>query len=146
MNAAGELARILGAAPARLAQIVSAPVVLLDQAPDGATALIEGQWFVAGEPPLVAVGISSDAITVAVPGVVWNGQIPRLKLDGTTTRSSRSDEPVTEWVLEAAERAITTRLATFATCEECHEATPPEWLHDTHLCQSCAAANHDIVY
>ena len=30
------------------------------------------------------------------------------------------------------------RRSRFQVCQHCGETTPPEWLHDDHVCQSCA--------
>lgn len=146
MSAMNDLAQMLGAPPARLANVVPLPVESLDRAPAGAVTRMGGRWFVAGDPPLVVVEISPDAMAVAVPRVVWDVQVPTLTLGETRTRSRHSGEPVVDWFLEAVEHAVVTRRASFAICGECNQANPPEWMHDADICQSCAEAHHGIVY
>ena len=34
----------------------------------------------------------------------------------------------------------------FGRCEECGERNPAGWMHSEKLCQSCAEANHGVVY
>lgn len=104
--------------------------------------LPDGWWFCAGDPILVLVGVTSDGVTVAVPEVRWAGQTPVIDIGSSDVLSHKgSPEGRVAWLQDRIPAAIEIRRASFKICERCGEETPPEWMLDDEICQSCGAAD-----
>lgn len=63
--------------------------------------------------------------------VAWR-RLPNVEADGLLAA-----------MVDAAGRV---RRATYKVCNKCGRVTPPEWMHDRDLCQSCAATELGVVY
>ena len=77
-----------------------------------------------------------------VARILWDVETPRIEW----SRYSRFDAAVTD---EAKGNEIGKILADpkyFLTCGECFELNPVGWMFDTLCCQSCAEANHGVVF
>lgn len=120
------------------------PTPVLGVAVEGST----GTWFGAGDPIIVLVGLDVDTVRVAEPEIRWVGpHSPVLHARGVVelSRDAAIGNGIGTLAAEMR-RASATRMSRFATCVECGELTPPEWLHSPTLCDSCAERNHGVVH
>jgi hypothetical protein len=90
--------------------------------------------FIGGDPGEVAVRITSDEVAVAAYAVMWEGQSPRLALEGWK-RFPVTAQP--ERVASAIIKARARRLGTYRWCPRCGSVKPPEAMLDN-ICQDCA--------
>jgi hypothetical protein len=121
------------------------PMPLVPVAVEGTTG---AQWFGAGDPTVLLVGIGIDRVRVAEPEIRWVGpHSPRLHARGVVELSwpAATADGIDALAAEA-QRACAARMSRFSTCSECGELTPPEWLHAPALCDSCAERNHGVVH
>lgn len=107
----------------------------------------DGTTFTGGDPGQVMIRLTGSTITVLEYAVVWNGpHTPVLsprRIGTVAWRRARTHEMTTAVaaLIEAARKA---RLAKFRVCERCERSTPPEWMHDDGVCQSCAQTNPGV--
>ena len=97
--------------------------------------------FVGGDPGEVVVRVARSRITVSVFGIVWEGSQtpvvcpqPLMSLHWRRLPAAR----LTTILYEMIEAARQLRRASYCKCERCGETKPPEWMHGTGACQSCA--------
>lgn len=140
------LAAALHLPAAELVEILPAPVHCHrrpgDERPEYLDVLLDGWWFGAGDPILVLVGVTSDKVVVAVPEVRWAGQTPVIDIGSSDVLSHEGlPEGLVAWLQDRIPAVIEIRRATFKLCERCGEETPPEWMLDDEICQSCGAAD-----
>ncbi|WP_421119883.1 hypothetical protein ACE2AJ_00545 [Aquihabitans daechungensis] len=145
MSALEDLAQLLRLPSGRLAAAVPFSIERIEHPPMGLPTS-DGQWFMAGDPALVVLGVAANVVTLTVPLFVWQGHVPRLTAGETIQRPIPAAGLEVKGLGEAVSRVVEQRLSSFATCAECGETTPPEWMHDCVICQRCAAVNHGVVY
>jgi len=97
--------------------------------------------FVGGDPGEVVVRVARSRITVSVFGIVWEGSQtpvvcpqPLMSLHWRRLPGAR----LTTILHEMIEAARQLRRASYCKCARCGEIKPPEWMHGTGACQSCA--------
>jgi len=97
--------------------------------------------FIGGDPPEVVAALTATSVIVSEFSGVWESPF-------TFTAKPRR-VGVLKWrrlpenALLAALSALIrgprdARLASFETCQYCGKRTPPEWMHDAGVCQSCS--------
>lgn len=96
-------------------------------------------WLAAGDPILVLVGmaVATHEAVVAEPMVTWHSQSPVV----TVVRDARcrlDDDGLENWLEAEINSAKRSRQTTFRTCDRCSRDTPPEWMLDDGLCQTCS--------
>lgn len=57
-----------------------------------------------------------------------------------------TDEQLRPYLSQKIDSARKDRKATFKNCSLCHKTTPPEWMHNESICQSCASGKLGVVY
>lgn len=148
-DAAVELAHLLSTDLDTLRRVLPDPisrVELPDDAYDGSGT----EWFYAGSPVLVMIGINEYEVRVGDPAVRWDSHTPVLYPRKTYEFLRPEDLPRTsllegavEWQIRRTRRL---RMRRFRRCEECGQMTPPEWRYDASICQSCAERNHGVIH
>ncbi len=97
--------------------------------------------FVGGDPGEVVVRVAKGRITVSIFGIVGEGsQTPVVRPQALISLHwKRLPAARLKTILhEMIEAARQLRRAKYRKCERCGETKPPEWMHDTGGCQSCA--------
>lgn len=141
------LAWVLGVDVASLAEAIGhtwrrAP---MDGAEDPTRTPME--WFIAGEPAQVLIGVDRDKVLIAVPEVWWDGpSTPRMDpVPGGEVLPLPVDR---ERLADAVDAAAGRRQAVFRWCRFCRTATAPEHLFtdDPPTCQGCAPGYQQVVF
>ncbi len=105
--------------------------------------------FVGGDPGEVIVRLTTHTVTVAEYSVRWERP--------STPAVQPIEVAVFNWEAvsgDAAMRVVRTliaatresRLSKYTTCQACEKSTPPEWMHDDEICQSCAERERGVVH
>jgi len=104
------------------------------------------EWFAAGSPVLVLVGVGGGVCTVAQPVVTWMGHVPQLAMTQAESVSLDAEVATLAWIKREVARVTSARKALFRTCVDCGESNPPEWMMNDGICQGCAERNHGVVF
>ena len=107
--------------------------------------------LVAGDPELVAVRFSDEAVAVSVCGLRWDGPHNPLAdnrlLAELMWRDFGGDEAEALIAVHLlVQAAVVVRRAAFRRCRRCGENTPPEWWHGEDACQGCAERHLGVVH
>lgn len=109
----------------------------------------EGTTFTGGDPGQVIVRLTRSRITVLEYAIEWTGpHTPVLapRRIGTVVWGRARTHEMTKAVAALIEAAREARLAKFRVCERCERSTPPEWMDNERVCQSCADADLGVVH
>jgi hypothetical protein len=94
---------------------------------------------------LIAEFISIDSLpnktTFHVGCIVWDGHTPDIKWK----KYSELDGEISDTIKDSQLFEILSDTKFFRVCKECSEMNPVGWMHDKHICQSCAEES-GIVY
>ena len=99
--------------------------------------------FTGGDPGQVIVKVTRSRITVFEYAVGWTGPhtpVVSPRLIGTVVWLRSRTHEMTRAVAALIAAACASRLGRFRVCERCERSTPPEWMDDDRLCQSCVDA------
>jgi hypothetical protein len=105
-------------------------------APDGSIT------FTSGEPVEAHVRLSSSRVTVFEHAVLWErveAPTARPRALGSVNWRRLPEHTVMSVVGTLIKAARERRQATYRACRACNQRTPPEWLDDDDVCESCAA-------
>jgi hypothetical protein len=145
------LSRLVGLDETELRELLPAPIRALTGRGDGRRShdlRAEVDWFMAGEPVLVLVGVDTGAseVIVAGPYDVWDGHTPVLHA-GTEVRHRLDGGPeLRAWLRSNVTAVVAERRSSFRRCGSCQRYYPPEhvlhepgkWMVEV-CCHGCAA-------
>ncbi len=139
-----DLADLLGVEQERLIEVLGAAwrreVTLTDDT--------TGTWFVAGEPPQLAVGIEGARCVLGRPVGRWAelGQ-PRWQFDSRHAFDPRELYGSPDLLRGVAEDIARRRRRTFRWCRTCRRLEAPEWfMQDEGVCMACASRYHGVTF
>ena len=113
-----------------------------EQALDGST------YFTGGHPAEVIVRLTRSTVSVWEYAVSWEGShmpVVRPIRVGLVAWRRISGPRATSAVHALVEAARESRRSKFETCRYCERSTPPEWMDEDGVCQSCAKKNLGVV-
>ena len=105
--------------------------------------------FLAGEPPEVVVVLTDTAVIVSEFAGVWETPFTFVKKPrrvGLLKWRRLPESALWDALSALIKGAREARRSRFQVCQHCGETTPPEWLHDEHVCQSCADRHHGMIH
>ncbi len=106
--------------------------------------------LIGGDPGEVIVTLGAGTVAVAAFTVDWDGPAKPVVIGDPVATSTIAEYPSSGELLDAVASAVrdarARRLATYQKCSRCGETTPPEWMHDRHICQECAVRYLGVVY
>jgi len=102
---------------------------------------VDGIRFLAGEPPEVMVTLTESIVAVSEFAGEWE-EPGRFKLQprriGVIHWPHLPENELLNALVALIKAARAARQAAYRTCQYCDKRTPPEWMHDEEMCQSCA--------
>jgi hypothetical protein len=106
------------------------------------------RWFVAGEPPQLALGFDGVDVFLARPFGRWAGTHQLLWHFDSRHRFRSEDVHLRpEGLIETADQIVRRRRRSFRWCRICRELTAPEWfMRDEGYCMSCTTDHHHVVF
>lgn len=109
----------------------------------------DGIRFLAGEPPEVLVTLTESIVVVAEFAGEWE-EPTKFRLTprriGVLHWPHMPENELLNALAALIKGARAARYSRYQTCELCEKRTPPEWMHDTGVCQSCAAEHGRMVH
>jgi len=127
--------------PERFEQLIAflssqlpAPV---DQQP-GADGAIQ---FIGGDPPAVVALLTETSVVISEFAGAWETPfnfVAKPRRVGIVKWRRLPENALLGAISSLIKGAREARLASFQACQYCGRRTPPEWLHDQGVCQSCA--------
>ena len=105
--------------------------------------------MVGGDPGEVIVRITGSKVMVAVFTVRWEGPhtpVVRPQVLGSLHLRHLPASRLMMAVQDLISTATEIRRAKYRKCERCGKIKPPEWMHDSTTCQSCAEKHLGVVY
>jgi hypothetical protein len=100
----------------------------------------ESLQFTAGDPPEVVAVLTQRSISVYEFAGVWESPFSftvKPRRVGVLKWRRLPENSLLAALSALIKGAREMRQASFQTCQYCGRRTPPEWLHDTGVCQSC---------
>jgi hypothetical protein len=101
----------------------------------------ESIQFTGGDPPEVVAVLTHASVSVSEFAGVWESPFSfsaRPRRVGVLKWRRLSENALLAALSALIKGAREARLASFQTCQYCGRRTPPEWLHDAGVCQSCS--------
>jgi hypothetical protein len=101
----------------------------------------ESIQFTAGDPPEVVAVLTQRSISVCEFAGVWESPFTftvKPRRVGMLKWRRLPENSLLAALSALIKGAREMRQASFQTCQYCGRRTPPEWLHDASVCQSCA--------
>lgn len=105
--------------------------------------------FVGGEPGEVIVRLTGATVTVAEYAVRWDGPYTPVVQPveiGVLNWETVSGDAAMRIVRTLIAAARETRQSKYSACQACAKSTPPEWMHDDEICQTCAERERGVVH
>ncbi len=96
--------------------------------------------FIGGDPPEVVAVLTQRSVSVYEFAGVWESPFTftvKPRRVGVLKWRRLPENSLLAALSALIKGARDVRLASFQTCQYCGRRTPPEWLHDTGVCQSC---------
>jgi hypothetical protein len=135
--------------PERFEQLIAflgsqlpAPVDQQDQA-DGSVE------FVGGDPPEVVVVLTESSVIVSEYSGAWETPFhfaAKPRRVGILKWRRLPETPLLNALSALIKGAHDARLARFQPCRFCGKATPPEWIREDGVCQSCAEQRSGAIH
>jgi hypothetical protein len=100
----------------------------------------ESIQFTAGDPPEVVAVLTQRSISVYEFAGVWESPFTftvKPRRVGVLKWRRLPENALLAALSALIKGAREMRQASFQTCQYCGRRTPPEWLHDAGVCQSC---------
>jgi len=100
----------------------------------------ESLQFTAGDPPEVVAVLTQRSISVYEFAGVWESPFTftvKPRRVGVLKWRRLPENSLLAALSALIKGAREIRQASFQTCQYCGRRTPPEWLHDAGVCQSC---------
>jgi hypothetical protein len=97
--------------------------------------------FTGGDPPEVVAVLTQTSVSVFEFSGVWESPFTfrvKPRRVGVVKWRRLSENALLAALSALIKGAREARLASFQVCQYCGRRTPPEWLHDTGVCQSCS--------
>jgi hypothetical protein len=101
----------------------------------------ESIQFTGGDPPEVIARLTQTSVSVSVFAGVWKSAFDfavRPRRVGVVKWRRLPENALLAALSALIKGAREARQASFQICQYCGRRTPPEWLHDTGVCQSCS--------
>ena len=105
--------------------------------------------FLAGEPPEVVVVLTDWSVVVSEFAGIWETPYKFVKKPrrvGVLKWRRLPENALWDALTALIKGAREARRSRFQICRYCGENTPPEWRHDDHVCQACAARHSGAVH
>jgi len=105
--------------------------------------------FLAGEPPEVVVLLTDSTVVVAEFAGVWQTPstfVKKPRRVGLLKWRRLPENALWDALSALIKGAREARRSRFQICQYCSESTAPEWLHDDHVCQTCAERHHGMIH
>ena len=102
-----------------------------------------------GDPAEVIVRLTRSTVTVWEYAASWEGSdtlVVRPIRIGQVAWRRISGPSATSAVHALVEAARESRRSKFETCRHCEQSTPPEWMDEDGMCQSCAKKHLGVAY
>lgn len=111
----------------------------------------DGVLLTAGDPGLVSIRMSMNGLIVSAYGIHWDDSHTPVRNDRELCKLSWQELPndVSQQAVIAKafiQAVIALRQSSFRICKYCNKAQPPEWQHDTNVCQGCAEKHLGVVH
>ena len=100
----------------------------------------ESIQFTGGDPPEVVAVLTRASVTVFEFSGAWESPFTfrvKPRRVGVVKWRRLPENSLLAALSALIKGAREARQATFEVCQYCGRRTPPEWLHDTGVCQSC---------
>jgi hypothetical protein len=100
----------------------------------------ESIHFTGGDPPEVVAVLTQRSVSVYEFAGVWESPFTftaKPRRVGVLKWRRLPENSLLAALSALIKGARDMRLASFQTCQYCGRRTPPEWLHDAGVCQSC---------
>jgi len=100
----------------------------------------ESLQFIGGDPPEVIAVLTQTSVSVSEFAGVWESPFTftmKPRRVGLLKWRRLPENALLAALSALIKGARDARLASFQVCQYCGRRTPPEWLHDTGVCQSC---------
>jgi hypothetical protein len=100
----------------------------------------ESIQFIGGDPPEVVAVLTRTRVSISEFAGVWQSAFSftvKPRRVGVLKWRRLPENSLLAALSALIKGARDTRLASFQTCQYCGRRTPPEWLHDAGVCQSC---------
>jgi hypothetical protein len=97
--------------------------------------------FIGGDPPEVVAVLTRASVSVAQFAGVWKSPFAfsvKPRRLGVLKWHRLPENALLAALSALIKGAREARQASFQVCQYCGQRTPPEWLHDTGVCQSCS--------
>src|SRR5580765_6669115 len=97
--------------------------------------------FVGGEPADVVVSLTETSVIVSEFSGVWESPFTftaKPRRVGVLKWRRLPENALLAALSALIKGARAARLASFETCQYCGKRTPPEWMRDAGVCQSCS--------
>ncbi len=97
--------------------------------------------FTGGDPPEVVVFLTHSSVIVSEFSGRWESPLKfvvKPRRVGIIKWRRLPENALWSAISVLVKGARDARLASFQTCQYCGHRTPPEWLHEEAVCQSCA--------
>jgi hypothetical protein len=97
--------------------------------------------FTGGNPPEVVAVLTQTSVSIAEFAGVWTSTFAfaiRPRRVGLVKWRRLPENALLAALSALIKGAREARQASFQICQYCGRRTPPEWLHDTGVCQSCS--------
>ncbi len=105
--------------------------------------------FTGGDPGEVIVRVGTKRITISIFSLRWDGPhtpvIRPIRLASLNWRRLPAVQ-LTSILQNLVETAQTIRLSSYRLCTRCDKSIPPEWMHNSNTCQSCAERFLSVVH
>jgi hypothetical protein len=109
----------------------------------------DGIRFLAGEPPEVLVTLTESIVVVEEFAGEWE-KPAKFRLTprriGLLHWPHLPENELLNALAALIKGARAARHSRYQPCERCDKPTPPEWMHDAGLCQSCATDGGGLVH
>lgn len=83
-----------------------------------------------------------DCINFLVCQITWDLHTPISKWK----IAAKTPADISSTAIKQQIAQILNNQRYFNICQECGERNPCGWMHDQHICQSCAENNHGVLY
>jgi hypothetical protein len=105
--------------------------------------------FTGGDPPEVIVLLTHSTVVVSEFAGYWESAmkfVVKPRRVGIVKWRRLPENALWAAISALVKGARDARLASFQTCQYCGHRTPPEWLHEESVCQSCADHHSGAIH
>ena len=105
--------------------------------------------FTGGDPPEVVAVLTATSVVVSEFAGVWESAFVftmKPRRVGLVKWRRLPENALLAALSALIKGARDARLASFETCQYCARRTPPEWMHDAGVCQSCSERHSGLLH